>query len=152
MVRLNQQFISCPISKLIDITRVLQGIRDSLLDELYAGEWGADEDKVKTVVESRVGTGKYVQEEVRNQKDLVWFVINSLDGRVFVCGSSKGMGEGVEDALIDVAMDKGKLRREEAMNFWENKKKSFQYITVSRINLNNLFPLVRVLIEDQETW
>ncbi|KAK6501689.1 hypothetical protein TWF481_009515 [Arthrobotrys musiformis] len=108
---------------------VIQGIRDSLLDELYAGEWGADEQKVKTVVESRVGTGRYVQEEVRNQADLVWFVINSLDGRVFVCGSSKGMGEGVEEALIDVAMKKGKIRREEAKTFWKNKEKSFQYIT-----------------------
>lgn len=108
---------------------VIQGIRDSLLDELYAGEWGADEQKVKTVVESRVGTGRYVQEEVRNQADLVWFVINSLDGRVFVCGSSKGMGEGVEEALIDVAMKKGKIRREEARTFWKNKEKSFQYIT-----------------------
>ncbi|KAF3915435.1 hypothetical protein AA313_de0209889 [Arthrobotrys entomopaga] len=108
---------------------VIQGIRDSLLDELYAGEWGTDEKKVKTIVESRVGTGRYVQEEVRNQADLVWFVINSLDGRVFVCGSSKGMGEGVEEALIDVAMKKGKLRREEAKTFWENKGKSFQYIT-----------------------
>ncbi|KAF3938222.1 hypothetical protein ABW19_dt0204415 [Dactylella cylindrospora] len=107
---------------------VIQGIRDSLLDELYAGEWGAEEDKVKTVVQSRVGTGRYVQEEVRNQADLVWFVINSLDGRIFVCGSSKGMSEGVEEALIEVAMKKGKLRREEAKNFWKNKEKSFQYI------------------------
>lgn len=24
--------------------------------------------------------GKYVQEEVRNQADMVWFVINALDG------------------------------------------------------------------------
>jgi sulfite reductase alpha subunit-like flavoprotein len=47
------------------------------------------------------------QEEVRNQADLVWFIINALDGRVFVCGSSKGMGEGVEAALVDAAMDKG---------------------------------------------
>ncbi|KAK6341206.1 hypothetical protein TWF696_008292 [Orbilia brochopaga] len=108
---------------------VIQGIRDSLLDELYAGEWGADEEKVKTVVESRTGTGRYVQEEVRNQADLVWFVINSLDGRIFVCGSSKGMGEGVEEALIEVAMNKGRLRREEAKEFWKNKERSFQYIT-----------------------
>ncbi|EPS38271.1 hypothetical protein H072_7917 [Dactylellina haptotyla CBS 200.50] len=108
---------------------VIQGIRDSLLDELYAGEWGADENKVKTIVESRVGTGRYVQEEVRNQADLVWFVINSLDGRIFVCGSSKGMGEGVEEALVDVAMKKGNLSRTESTKFWKNKEKSFQYIT-----------------------
>jgi sulfite reductase alpha subunit-like flavoprotein len=107
---------------------VLQGIRDSLLDELYSGEWGVEEDKVRKVVQSRRGESKYVQEEVRHQADLVWFVINALDGRVFVCGSGKGMGEGVEAALVDVAMAKGNLNREEAEHFWKNKKEAGQYI------------------------
>jgi len=110
---------------------VLQGVRDSLLDELYSGEWGVEEDKVKKVVQSRRGEGRYVQEEVRNQADLVWFIINALDGRVFVCGSSKGMGEGVEAALVDVAMDKGNLNKEEAEHFWQQKKEGGQYIAVS---------------------
>ena len=110
---------------------VLQGVRDSLLDELYSGEWGVEEAKVKKVVQSRRGEGRYVQEEVRHQADLVWFIINALDGRVFVCGSSKGMGEGVERALVDVAMDKGNLRREEAEEFWAKKKEASQYIAVS---------------------
>lgn len=110
---------------------VLQGVRDSLLDELYSGEWGVEEDQVKKVVQSRSGEGRYVQEEVRHQADLVWFVINALDGRVFVCGSSKGMGEGVEAALVDVAMDKGNLRREEAVEFWDKKRGAGQFIAVS---------------------
>jgi len=110
---------------------VLQGVRDSLLDELYSGEWGVEEDKVKKVVQSRRGEGRYVQEEVRNQADLVWFIINAPDGRVFVCGSSKGMGEGVEAALVDVAMDKGNLNKEEAEHFWQQKKEGGQYIAVS---------------------
>ena len=110
---------------------VLQGVRDSLVDELYSGEWGVEEDKVKKVVQSRRGEGRYVQEEVRHQADLVWFIINALDGRVFVCGSSKGMGEGVENALVDVAMDKGNLRREEAEEFWGKKRDGGQYIAVS---------------------
>lgn len=107
---------------------VLQGIRDSLVDEIYSGEWGVHEDEVKRVVQSRRGTGRYVQEEVRNQADLVWYIINSLDGRVFVCGSSKGMGEGVEEALVEVAMKKGNLEREEARSFWMLKKDEGQYI------------------------
>ncbi|PSS12652.1 hypothetical protein M430DRAFT_30306 [Amorphotheca resinae ATCC 22711] len=110
---------------------VLQGVRDSLLDELYSGEWGVHESEVKKVVQSRRSdgkqAGKYVQDEVRAQKDLVWFIINSVDGRVFVCGSSKGMGEGVEEALVDVAMEKGNLGREEAKNFWALKKEAGQY-------------------------
>lgn len=114
---------------------VLQGIRDSLLDELYSGEWGVEEDKVRKVVQSRRGESKYVQEEVRNQADLVWFVINALDGRVFVCGSSKGMGEGVEAALVDVAKAKGNLNHEEAKLFWQRKKDAGQYIAVSLLFL-----------------
>ena len=110
---------------------VLQGVRDSLLDELYSGEWGVEEDQVKKVVESRRGEGRYVQEEVRHQADLVWYVINSLDGRVFVCGSGKGMGEGVERALVDVVMDKGGVRKEEAEAFWEGKRAAGQYIAAS---------------------
>lgn len=110
---------------------VLQGVRDSLLDELYSGEWGVEEDQVKKVVQSRRGDGKYVQEEVRNQADLVWFVINAPDGRVFVCGSSNGMGEGVEMALVDVVMEKGGLNHEEAEAFWAQKKDGGQYIAVS---------------------
>ncbi|KAI5848378.1 hypothetical protein BZA05DRAFT_340306 [Tricharina praecox] len=107
---------------------VLQGVRDSLVDELYSGEWGVHDEQIKKVVESRVGTGRYVQDEVRAQADLVWFVINALDGRVFVCGSSKGMGEGVEEALVDVAMLKGRLSREEAGEFWKKKREGLQYI------------------------
>ncbi|KAI0398149.1 FAD binding domain-containing protein [Xylariaceae sp. FL0594] len=107
---------------------VLQGIRDSLVDELYSGEWGVHEDEVKRVIQSRRGEGRYVQEEVINQADLVWYIINSVDGRVFVCGSSKGMGEGVEEALIKVAMAKGNLEHDEARQFWELKKEVGQYI------------------------
>ena len=107
---------------------VLQGVRDSLLDELYSGEWGMHEDEVKKVVQSRSGVGRYVQEEVINQKDLCWFVINALDGRIFVCGSSKGMGEGVEKALIQVAMEMGNMSESEAKEFWELKKEAGQYI------------------------
>lgn len=107
---------------------VLQGIRDSLVDELYAGDWGVHEEKVKKVVQSRKAESRYVQEEVRAQADLVWFIINALDGRIFVCGSSKGMGEGVEAALVDVAIGKGGLNMEEAKAFWEEKKADGQYI------------------------
>lgn len=107
---------------------VLQGIRDSLVDEIYSGEWGVHEDEVKRVVESRVGEGRYVQQEVINQADLVWYVINAVDGRVFVCGSSKGMGEGVEESLIQVAMKKGNLGEEEAKKYWDLKKQVGQYI------------------------
>lgn len=132
---------------------LIQGIRDSMLDEIYRGELGAHESEIKKVVQSRAQplppvaedggvvvdpaasearseskVAKYVQDEVRLQADVVWFVINSLDGRLFVCGSTQGMGEGVEAALIDVAMDKGNLDYETAKQFWDGKKDAGQYI------------------------
>jgi len=146
---------------------LIQGIRDSTLDEIYRGELGAHESEIKKVVQSRAkappvstedpdvlnpssssssdddvdkpakvrdGTdkaqkvAKYVQDEVRMQADIVWFAINAVDGRLFVCGSTKGMGEGVEGALIDVAMDKGGLDYETAKAFWEGKRGNGQYI------------------------
>ena len=142
---------------------LVQGVRDSLLDEIYSGELGTHEKQIKKVVQSRAPppideneegvvdsehtkgargamitderknrkAAKYVQDEVRLQADIVWFVINALDGRIFVCGSTKGMGEGVERALIDVAMDKGNLNFEEAKQFWVQKKEGNQYIAVS---------------------
>ncbi|KAF2265340.1 hypothetical protein CC78DRAFT_532559 [Lojkania enalia] len=112
---------------------LIQGVRDSMLDEIYSGELGDHEREIKKVVQSRkhrpgVSEAKYVQDEVRLQADIVWFVINALDGRIFVCGSSKGMGEGVEKALIDVAMQKGGIGEDEAREFWGKKKEDGQYI------------------------
>ncbi|KAF2823121.1 hypothetical protein CC86DRAFT_372831 [Ophiobolus disseminans] len=114
---------------------LIQGVRDSMLDELYSGELGDHEREIKKVVQSRKvkiagedNEVKYVQDEVRVQADIVWFVINALDGRIFVCGSSKGMGEGVEDSLMDVAMQKGGISRAQAEEFWARKKEDGQYI------------------------
>lgn len=158
---------------------LVQGIRDSSVDELYSGELGKYEHEIKKVVQSRAhlkakqrtrldsGAGRnfsapdlktlrqsdsdkdakraaaakeaedilpshsesrYVQDEVRQQADVVWDVINAVDGRVFVCGSSKGMGEGVEDALRDVVRDKGKMDGEKAREFWDGMKRDGKFV------------------------
>lgn len=115
---------------------LVQGVRDASLDEIYRGELGSHERDIKRVVQSRkarANEARYVQDEVRQQADVVWFVVNAVDGRVFVCGSSKGMGEGVRSALVDVAMWKGGLNREQAEAFWESKKEDGQYIEVCHI-------------------
>lgn len=154
---------------------LIQGIRDSMLDEIYSGELGANEKEIKKVVQSRAPppvaeddegvdaiqpkeaeeTGKvispkkanqvakYVQDEVRFQADIVWFVSNAIDGRIFVCGSSRGMGEGVHNALVDVAMDKGTMSKEQAEEFWTSKAESGQYVAVSSVlhasNCQNIY-------------
>ncbi|KAK9448772.1 uncharacterized protein V1518DRAFT_418186 [Limtongia smithiae] len=108
---------------------VLQGCRDSLMDELYAGEWGIDDSDVRKVVQSRRGTKQYVQDEVIVQGSLVWDVISHPEGCIFVCGSSKGMGEGVEASLIAVAMEKGAMSDDQAKEFWKEKARTWQYVT-----------------------
>jgi len=112
---------------------LIQGVRDAMLDEIYSGELGDHEAEIKKVVQSRKfragqSEAKYVQDEVKIQADIVWSVVNALDGRIFVCGSSKGMGEGVEKSLISVSMKKGNLSEEEAREFWAKKKEDGQYI------------------------
>ncbi len=107
---------------------VIQGCRDSLVDEIYHGEWGGGSEDIRKVVQSRVGTKQYVQDEVLAQSDLVWSVINSPKGRVFVCGSTKGMGEGVEAALVKVAQEEGGMNMENALEYWKDKERIWQYI------------------------
>lgn len=152
---------------------LVQGVRDSNLDELYSGELGRYEHQIKRVVQSRAkrrllspndrastesdlsalrksvtdaeekekervdgkwnkpteaSESKYVQDELRQQADVVWDVIRSVDGRVFVCGSSKGMGEGVEQSLWEIAMEKGGFDREGARHFWDEQKEAGKFV------------------------
>lgn len=140
---------------------LVQGVRDSNLDELYSGELGQYEHQIKKVVQSRAKRrltpadrahtesdlstlrkgsngkwkppseateSKYVQDELKQQADVVWDVIRSVDGRVFVCGSSKGMGDGVEQSLWEIAMAKGGFDREGAKHFWDEQKEAGKYI------------------------
>ena len=119
-----------------DIKKVVQSRVPPPVDESEEGVIdGAhtDGNKGAVVLDKKKNrkAAKYVQDEVRMQADIVWFVANAIDGRIFVCGSTQGMGEGVESALIDVAMDKGNLNFEEAKQFWQQKKEGGQYIAVS---------------------
>ena len=163
---------------------LVQGIRDSSVDELYSGELGQFESQIKRVVQSRGGKAKqsgarpsaqhfnqsendlaalrsrtegpiktaaqkrireqllrrssnfnevneeskYVQDEVRQQGDIVWDIIHSVDGRIFVCGSSKGMSEGVEQALRHIAKEKGGWNDEGAARFWQEQKEKGRFV------------------------
>lgn len=175
---------------------LVQGVRDSSLDELYSGELGKYENQIKKVVQSRARKPKakavselsrkapdrcasdsalpslkgqwqepepkaspspaptsdtanasldakltgqhhesrYVQDEVKAQGDIVWDVINSVNGRIFVCGSSKGMGEGVELALKEVVIAKKKevegveWGMDDAARYWEEMKAGGKYV------------------------
>lgn len=146
---------------------LVQGVRNSNLDELYSGELGKYEHQIKKVVQSRGSSRKhspaaidraqahdlsegtqtasqiadahqkwkasqnearYVQDELRQQADVVWDIIRNVDGKIFVCGSSKGMGEGVEEALVEIAMQKAGHSRAGAEQFWKEMKESNKYV------------------------
>jgi len=91
--------------------------KDSTVGERSQEQWIAAKDE-----------SRYVQDEVRHQGDIVWSVIKSVDGRVFVCGSTKGMGEGVEEALREVAVRKTGMSEEGAKRFWDEMKEAGKYI------------------------
>lgn len=39
------------------------------------------------------------------------------------------MGEGVEAALVKVAIERGKMSEDEAVAFWKEKVRTWQYVT-----------------------
>ena len=59
---------------------------------------------------------------------IVIFIIVILFGGKRIPEVMKGMGEGVEKALVDVAIKKGNLSLKEAEEFWRLKKEAGQYI------------------------
>ncbi|CAA90816.1 methionine synthase reductase [Schizosaccharomyces pombe] len=66
------------------------------------------------VVESRSHQHAYVQDEIRHRGDIVWSVLSHPHGKVYLCGGKKGFLDGVENALIDVCVQYGKMSRLEA--------------------------------------
>ncbi|KAF7545209.1 hypothetical protein G7Z17_g9363 [Cylindrodendrum hubeiense] len=107
---------------------VLHGTIDSMGEEIGNDSWGVPESQVKRVVQHEDNISGHMHEEILKQSELVWYIINSLDGLLFTRGSSIIFSEGLEDALVDVAMAKGHLEREEARNFWQLKKEQGCYI------------------------
>lgn len=71
--------------------------------KVFAG-FSRDKDTPKT----------YVQDLIREQKDLVFDVLVEKKGKVYVCGSSGNMPKGVRAALVDVLRERGGLDEEEA--------------------------------------
>ena len=45
---------------------------------------------------------KYVQDVIKEEKDLVWKLIDEEDAVLFVCGSGSRMGSGVREALLEI--------------------------------------------------
>ena len=63
------------------------------------------------VAYSREGPKKYVQDEVRAARRLVWNVVTS-PGHIYICGDAKGMARDVDECLLQcVFMEAGGLTR-----------------------------------------
>ena len=108
--------------------RPTKAFSDVSLPTLRVNAAAAAEPASSTTDTEAPSESRYVQDEVRQQADVVWDVINAVDGRVFVCGSSKGMGEGVEAALRDVAVARGGMSEQGAKAFWDEMREAGKYI------------------------
>ncbi|KTW25925.1 hypothetical protein T552_03199 [Pneumocystis carinii B80] len=99
---------------------IIQGCRDSKLDEIYSGEWGLfNTSKNRIIVESRVGKKEHVQDIIKQKGKLIWEVINSKDGRIYVCGPGITFTRSIDECLIRIAMEQEGYTREDAIKKWK---------------------------------
>ncbi|EMR09996.1 hypothetical protein PNEG_01754 [Pneumocystis murina B123] len=99
---------------------IIQGCRDSKLDEIYSGEWGLfNTSKNRIIVESRAGKKEHVQDEIRRKGKLIWDVVNRKDGRIYVCGPGIIFTKSIDECLIKIAMEQGGYTREDAIKKWK---------------------------------
>ncbi|KAG4304898.1 hypothetical protein PORY_001573 [Pneumocystis oryctolagi] len=99
---------------------VIQGCRNAKLDEIYHGEWGLlNASQNRIIVESRSGKKEHVQDEVKRRGKLIWDIINSKDGRIYVCGIGAPYIKSLDDCFIEIAMEWGGYNREDAVKKWK---------------------------------
>merc|ERR1712137_223195 len=63
---------------------------------------------------------KYVQDVIKEKKDIVWKAINEHDAIIYVCGCGSGMGAGVRDALLEIFKEHSDKSDDEDKEEWAN--------------------------------
>ncbi|CAI6003479.1 unnamed protein product [Closterium sp. NIES-65] len=91
-----------------------------LWDYIYREELAAYEESgvlsALHVAFSRDGPSKvYVQHLLKQQAERVWQVVGRRGGSVYVCGDAKAMARDVHHALLEVAVEQGKMAKEAAV-------------------------------------
>ncbi|KAI8048760.1 uncharacterized protein B0P05DRAFT_564253 [Gilbertella persicaria] len=112
---------------------VYYGYREKAKDFLFERELNEfQQDGTITylgLAESRSAEGLprvYVQDLIKRDTDVLYDLIVGQDAAIYVCGDAKGMAKGVQDALVDMLVQKQGLDVVEAnkclMNWVSNKK------------------------------
>jgi sulfite reductase alpha subunit-like flavoprotein len=70
----------------------------------------------------------YVQDIIRTQSASVYSLLAERGGLVFVCGSSGRMPQAVRQALTDVFVKEGSMRRADAEEFLKRLEKEGRYL------------------------
>ncbi|CAI5975021.1 unnamed protein product [Closterium sp. NIES-64] len=96
------------------------GCRHRHQDYIYREELAAYEESgvlsALHVAFSRDGPSKvYVQHLLKQQAERVWQVVGRRGGSVYVCGDAKAMARDVHHALLEVAVEQGKMAKEAAV-------------------------------------
>lgn len=70
----------------------------------------------------------YVQDKIKENKTLVWEALQR-NTYIFIAGNAKLMPQEVKKAFIDICVDCGKMKKDEAVHFMQNMEKEHRYQT-----------------------
>ncbi|RIA98415.1 hypothetical protein C1645_870670 [Glomus cerebriforme] len=72
------------------------------------------------------GNPKYVQDLLRKRGQEIYELLDQKNAIIFVCGDAQGMAKSVNDALADILVDHGKIKKSDALKLlvqWMNDKR-----------------------------
>ncbi|KAI4255298.1 MAG: hypothetical protein L6R42_006804, partial [Xanthoria sp. 1 TBL-2021] len=112
-------------------TILFYGGRNQGADFFYRKEWDFLEEEMPLKVFAAFSRDQpakvYVQDMLKQQSELVYELLHSKDGIVYVCGSSGKMPRAVRAALVEVFVDRGKMDSSAAEDYLQAMEKEGRY-------------------------
>lgn len=112
-------------------TVLFYGCRNQDADFFYREEWEMLKEKMPlkifTAFSRDQKTKVYVQHILKQQSELVYRLLCSQNGLVYVCGSSGKMPQAVRAALVDVFRSCGDMDQDAAANYLQGMEKGGRY-------------------------
>lgn len=112
-------------------TILFYGGRNQGADFFYRKEWDFLEVEMPLKVFAAFSRDQpakvYVQDILKQQSELVYELLHSKDGVVYVCGSSGKMPQAVRAALVEVFVDRGKMDSSIAEDYLQAMEKEGRY-------------------------
>ena len=112
-------------------TVLLYGCRNYKADFFYGGEWEELKQKMPLQVFTACSRDQkekhYVQDLVKEQGKLVYELLHTTTGIVYVCGSSGKMPLAVRNSLIEVFQQNGSMEKDQAEAYLARMEKEGRY-------------------------